>query len=34
MMPEELLHRLGLEQNSPKHIWAPCQWTTSRVIRN
>jgi hypothetical protein len=22
MMPEELLHRLGLEQNSPKHIWA------------
>jgi len=28
MMPEELLHCLGLEQNSPKHIWAPCQWTT------
>jgi hypothetical protein len=34
MMPEELLHCLGLEQNSAKHIWAPCQWTISRVIGN
>jgi hypothetical protein len=29
MMPEELLHCLGLEQNSPEHIWTPCRWTIS-----
>ncbi len=23
MMPQELLHCWGLEQNFPRHIWAP-----------